>query len=125
MITSSFHHCVYKRTGTPAGVKESILPDTQPSHQIEHRHFSEVSPPHTSPDSLFFYSPPPPTHTPSKNQRKKPSQTDAVAQSEPYKQKRCAICPAKRDRKVKICCSKRDSHIYKDYTVLMGTGCSK
>ncbi|GFN81878.1 PiggyBac transposable element-derived protein 4 [Plakobranchus ocellatus] len=53
IITSSFHHCVYKRTGTPAGVKESIWPNHQPPHQTEHRPFSEVSPLHTSPDSLF------------------------------------------------------------------------
>ncbi|GFO03347.1 PiggyBac transposable element-derived protein 4 [Plakobranchus ocellatus] len=60
MITSSFHHCVYERTGTPAGVKEIIWPNPQPPHQIAHRHFSEVSPSHTSPLSLSPYPPLPP-----------------------------------------------------------------
>ncbi|GFO41222.1 hypothetical protein PoB_006772700 [Plakobranchus ocellatus] len=63
MITSSFY--LYKRTGTPAGVKENIWPNPQTPHQTEHLHFSEASPPHTSPDSF-------PPYTPPQNKRKKP-----------------------------------------------------
>ncbi|GFN98492.1 hypothetical protein PoB_002499800 [Plakobranchus ocellatus] len=83
MITSSFHHCGYKLAGTPAGVKESILPNPQPSHQTEHLHFSEVFPPHThtSPDSLYFYTPSPSTHTLS--EPKEETQTDSVANLSP------------------------------------------
>lgn len=63
------------------------------------------------------------TSTPT-NKRKR-SKPEAASQSEPKKQKRCSLCPAKRDRKTKTCCPKCDRHICKDHTVVMCTNCSE
>ena len=43
--------------------------------------------------------------TATSNQRKRVRQ-NGVASSEPIKQKRCTLCPAKKDQKTKFCCTK-------------------
>ncbi|GFN87506.1 PiggyBac transposable element-derived protein 4 [Plakobranchus ocellatus] len=55
----------------------------------------------------------------------KPPKRARVEESAPSakKQKRCALCPAKRDRKTKSTCSSCDCHICQEHTVLFCQNC--